>query len=79
MPRPKRFTDNMERFCIEYLESGNATQAYLKAYETDNKAVARQQGYELLKRDDVREYLETHTRPTVNLIVSERERKRQMI
>lgn len=36
MARPLALTPKQEKFCQEYLKSGNATQAYKKSYSTEN-------------------------------------------
>ncbi len=72
-------TQKMKNFCHEYLESGNATEAYLSAYDTTNKTIAGVEGSKLLARDDIREYIEKINKPTVNKILNERERKRKIL
>jgi phage terminase small subunit len=34
----RRFTDKMELFCLAYVETGNASEAYRRAYNTANMA-----------------------------------------
>lgn len=72
-------SQKMKNFCHAYVESGNAARAYLTAYDTNSETVAYSEGKKLLKRDDVTEYIEQLTRPTVNKITNERERKRNII
>lgn len=44
----------MKKFCMEYASGKNATQAYLAVYEDASTKTARANGYQLLKRDDIR-------------------------
>lgn len=50
-------TDNQKKFCKEYLKSGNATEAYLKAYKCTSKT-ANSNGCKLLTNDKIKAYLE---------------------
>ena len=72
-------SQKMKNFCHAYVETGNAARAYLTAYNTKSEVVAYSESKKLLKRDDVTEYIEKITRPTVNKITNERERKRSII
>jgi phage terminase small subunit len=72
-------SQKMKNFCHEYLECGNATEAYLKVYNTNNRNSARQESSNLLKRDDITEYLAEISKPIINKITNEREKKRQII
>lgn len=52
-------TDNQKRFAEEYVFNGyNATQAYLKAYNTDNYGTANSEAYRLLRKPHVKEYVD---------------------
>lgn len=75
----KGLTQKMKDFCHAYAQCGNATQAYLEAYDTTNEFTARQEGGVLLRRDDVTEYLKQINQPTVNRIINEREKKRKLL
>lgn len=46
----RRFTDKMELFCLAYVETGNASEAYRRSYNTANMAdkTAQREGYNLL-------------------------------
>lgn len=72
-------SQRMRNFCHAYLELGNATEAYLRAYNTENRKTAKIEGSRLLTRDDIREYIESLNRPIENRIANEREKKRQII
>lgn len=72
-------SQKMKDFCHSYLESGNVTKAYLSAYDTTNEAIAAVEGSKLLRRDDIREYIEKLNQPTVNRIISDREKKRNIL
>lgn len=69
----------MKDFCHAYLECGNVAKAYLSAYDTTNETVASVEGSKLLRRDDIREYIAKLNAPTVNRIISEREKKRNIL
>ena len=46
------------KFCVAYIEHGNATQAYIDAgYKASNRTVATENANRLLKREDIQEYL----------------------
>lgn len=47
----RRFTDKMELFCLAYVETGNASEAYRRSYNTANMAdkTAQREGYNLLQ------------------------------
>ena len=72
-------SQKMKDFCHAYVEGGDVTKAYLAAYDTTNKAIAACEGSKLLRRDDIREYIEKLNKPTVNRIISEREKKRKIL
>lgn len=75
----KGLTQKMKDFCYAYARSGNATQAYLEAYDTTNYNVGRLQGSLLLQRSDITEFLNEINKPTMNKIVNEREKKRKIL
>lgn len=72
-------SQKMKNFCHIYMQCGNATQAYLEAYNTTSEVIARNEGALLLRRDDITEYINKLNKPTVNKITNERERKRKII
>lgn len=37
-PRKRRFTDKMEAFCLVYMETNNASEAYRRSYNVTNMA-----------------------------------------
>lgn len=55
----KKLTDKQKLFCIFYLQSFNATQAYLKAYGGKNKDTARVNGSRLLINANIQEEIKT--------------------
>ena len=79
MAKVRGLTPKMKNFCHAYARCGNATEAYLEAYDSKNEKVAQVEGSLLLKRDDITEYLNEINRPTINKIINEREKKRKMI
>lgn len=57
-------TPKQEAFCREYVgNGGNATQAYLTAYDSKSPVSAAQEGYRLLQSDDVQVYLKSLNKP----------------
>lgn len=72
-------TQKMKDFCHAYARTQNATEAYLEAYDSHNERVAGVEGSKLLRRDDITAYLNKINQPTINTIVNEREKKRQII
>lgn len=53
-----KLTKKMENFCEEYVTNGyNATQAYYNSYDC-NYDTAKTEGYRLLKKPQVKEYVE---------------------
>lgn len=79
MGRPNGLTQKQKNFCYAYAKSGNATEAYLEAYNTENRISAQKNGSLLLQRDDIQEFIAKINRPIINKITSEREKKRQII
>ena len=79
MPKVNGLTPKMKDFCHAYARSGNAAEAYLEAYDSNNELVARVESCKLLKRDDITEYLAEINKPTINKITNERERKRNIL
>jgi phage terminase small subunit len=79
MAGTKKMSQKMKNFCYAYMRTGNATQAYLEAYDTTNQTTAVQEGCKLLMRDDITEFLKGLNQPIVNKITNEREKKRQII
>lgn len=72
-------SQKMKNFCHAYMEHGNATQAYLDAYNTTNLNTAQVESSKLLQRDDIREYMERLNSPVSNKIINERQKKRSLI
>lgn len=77
MPKVNRITEKQKSFCREYVRNGgNATQAYLYAYDTENEVTASREGSKLLTLDIITEYIATLNKPLENKIYNEREKKR---
>lgn len=73
-------TEKMKEFCREYYSNGgNGTEAYLLAYDTDNRVTASREAHELLKRVDVLDYIKTLNIPQENKAISERQKKRDVL
>ncbi|MGO3542353.1 MAG: terminase small subunit [Pseudomonas helleri] len=58
-PKKRRFTDKMEAFCLAYIETGNASEAYRRTYNTTKMAekTVQREGWNLLQRPQVQERL----------------------
>ena len=54
--KPEKFNDNQQRFCHEYLIDYNATKAAIRAGYSEKSA--EQQGHHLLKKPQVKAYIE---------------------
>ena len=68
-------TEKQKAFCHEYfMNRGNATEAYLKAYDGTSRHGASVEGSKLLQNDEVREYLTFLTRPDRERDKADRER-----
>lgn len=54
------FTEKMELFCLAYIETGNASEAYRRSYNTANMAdkTAQREGYNLLQNTLVQARIE---------------------
>lgn len=51
-------TEKQKRFCDYYIETGNATEAYKKAYKNNNQRTSESNGSRLLSNDKVKNYIE---------------------
>ena len=58
-PKKRRFTDKMEAFCLAYIETGNASEAYRRTYNTTKMAekTVQREGWNLFQRPQVQERL----------------------
>ena len=76
-------TPKQMRFCQEYFKTGNGTQAYLTAYNSNSPTSAQIEASRLLDREDVQEYLKELRRPVEKAvkrkIINEREYKKKLI
>lgn len=51
-------TEKQKRFCDYYIETGNATEAYKKAYKNNNQRASESNGSRLLSNDKVKNYID---------------------
>ena len=60
-------TQKQEAFCIAYMETGNASEAYRRAYDAENSSqqVINNKASGLLARDDIRIRLEELRAPVI--------------
>ena len=77
-------THKQMRFCEEYIKNGgNATQAYLTAYDSESPKSANIDSCRLMKREDIQQQIERLRKPVekavVRRIMNEREYKKKLI
>ena len=70
-------------FCQEYIKCGNATEAYMTAYDSTSRKSAQIESSRMLDRDDIQEYLVKLRKPIEKAvkrkIINEREYKKKLI
>ena len=70
-------------FCQEYIKCGNATEAYMTAYDSTSRKSAQIESSRMLDRDDIQEYLVKLRKPVEKAvkrkIINEREYKKKLI
>lgn len=59
MPEEKKLTLKQARWLDVYIETGNATEAAMRAYELEDRAIAGQIGYENMKKLDISELMDS--------------------
>ena len=73
-------TIKQQNFCHEYVTNGGkGIEAYMSAYDSKSPGSAKQEASKLLKRDDITEYIQALTQPTINKVMNERDKKRSII
>ena len=73
-------TEKMKSFCREYVSNGgNGTQAYLAAYSGNSETAASLEACKLLKRDDIREYINALNQPKDEVAFDELTRIKEII
>lgn len=73
-------TEKQKAFCREYFSNGgNATQAYLFAYNSFSEVAAANEGSLLLKNKEIQEYIASLNKPLEDKAISERQRKREIL
>lgn len=75
----ERLTQKQRNFAQEYLRCGNATEAYLFAYDTTNRDIAQRESKLLLKVPHIVQYMEEINKPIAEKIISDREKKRAIL
>jgi hypothetical protein len=85
-PRKRRFTDKMEAFCLAYMETGNASEAYRRSYNIENmiaSGVGREAWIVLQKPQvqariaELREVVMERHQITIDTLLAELEEARQ--
>lgn len=85
-PTKRRFTDKMETFCLAYMETGNATEAYRRSYNIENmiaSSVGREAWIVLQKPQvqariaELREVVMERHKITIDTLLAELEEARQ--
>ena len=76
-------TEKMKAFCREYVKQKNAVNAYMTAYDSNSYNSASVESGQLLKRDDIQEFIQTLEKPinehVQQSVISDRERKRSFL
>lgn len=84
-PRKRRFTDKMEAFCLVYMETNNASEAYRRSYNVNNMAekTAARESWIVLQKPQVqarlaelREVVMERHKITVDTLLAELEEAR---
>jgi phage terminase small subunit len=52
-------TEKQKRFADYYIESGNATEAYKRAYGSENEKTAAREGHRLMQNHKISQYIHT--------------------
>ena len=68
MAKGDKLTPKQKKFIKEYLETGNATEAAEKAYNTNNKVTAWAIGYENLKKPLIEKNIQERVQDAKNMI-----------
>jgi phage terminase small subunit len=85
--RKLRFSQKMENFCLAYIESGNASEAYRRSYDVSGMAeqTAAREAWNLLKRPQIeariaelREVVMQRNDITVDTLLAELEEARAL-
>ncbi|MCA4964921.1 terminase small subunit [Pseudomonas sp. Y24-6] len=85
-PRKRRFTDKMEAFCLAYIETNNASEAYRRSYNVTNMAekTAARESWIVLQKPQVqarlaelREVVMDRHNITVDTLLAELEEARK--
>lgn len=85
-PRKRRFTDKMEAFCLVYMETNNASEAYRRSYNVTNMAekTAARESWIVLQKPQVqarlaelREVVMDRHNITVDTLLAELEEARK--
>ena len=76
-------TAKMMKFCDEYIKCGNATQAYISAYDSNGGPSAGIEASRLMQREDIQAYIMKLRKPIEKAvkrkIINEREYKKKLI
>ena len=71
----KRLSPKGQEFCREYLACGVATTAYMKVYGTEDSNQASVRAANMLKKEEVQEYLSELRAPLEQSALAERQRR----
>ena len=71
----KRLSPKGQEFCREYLACGVATTAYMKVYGTEDTNMASQRASNMLKKEEVQDYLSELRAPLEQSALAERQRR----
>lgn len=68
--RAGKLTQKQENFCLAYIETGNASEAYRRSYNTENMKpeTVNNKAYALLKKGEIRARLEELRNPVIKSV-----------
>lgn len=76
----KELTFKQKAFCHAYIRNrGNGVAAYMETYDSHSKTAARNAAYQLLHREDIKEYLAELQNPELEETKRERERIKDIL
>ena len=73
-------TEKMKEFCRQFVANGgNGTRAYLAAYDSTSETSAAQEASKLLKRDDIKGYINSLNKPADYEAIDEAQKIKALI
>ncbi len=72
-------TEKQRNFCHAYIETGDAFEAYTRAYDTKGGGAARTESYKLMRNPKIQDYLLELQKPIRAKSFRDRDRKRERL